>query len=598
MSVDLGGISVMPKFRKLFNSLQFQLIFWSVLSLLLLAIIAGGYGFWYSYNEINDFQDDNLKNTAALLEQSLDISGLSNRDLSNRGSNSNVTLSDNDNRARRNIHFDTDDDDGAITVDIIILSAPLDNRLQGYQKDKSDDGDNDNSNSNSNNENDYSEPMSMAALSDIPQGISDQDIDGHSWRTYRNDVKIKSLDSNEEVALILRQQTDLQDDLAKASALQSFLPLIIGIAFLILLLPFIMWRMMKPVRQLHHEISARNENDLSPLQIERLPSELLPLAESLNRLLAVVKTSIERQQRFIADAAHELRSPLTAISLQLQRLQRMANDDVMSEGLEKLAIRLKRNQSLVAQLLTLARAGNINTALDSEENSTNVKFIIEQVIGLLIPIADNKNIELTVDLQSNSKVNIDETSLLMLVKNLIQNAIIYTPVNGQVRVKLYQLEQNAASLDKSALNAQYNFGSPVIHSGKLSHSSKVLGSRLVLQIIDSGAGIDPNDYENAFEPFVRLNQLSSADAQFGDTQFSGAQFSGAQSSDAQFSDNKNASRSDSASKQSQAIEGTGLGLSIVKSICEQARIDVFMNDSTAVISSPNNNQGLCITLIF
>ena len=583
MSVDLGGISAMPKFRKLFNSLQFQLIFWSVLSLLLLAIIAGGYGFWYSYNEINDFQDDNLKNTAALLEQSLDISSLNDRDLSDRDLNSNVALSDNNEWARRNIHFDTDDDDGAITVDIVILSAPLDNGVQDYQNDKADDGDNDNSG-----ENDYSEPIPLALLDNIPLGISDQDIDGHSWRTYRNDVKIKSLDTNEEVALILRQQTDLQDDLAKASALQSFLPLIIGIAFLILLLPFIMWRMMKPVRQLHHEISARNENDLSPLQIDRLPSELLPLAESLNRLLAVVKTSIERQQRFIADAAHELRSPLTAISLQLQRLQRMANDGVMSEGLDKLAVRLKRNQSLVEQLLTLARAGNINTALDSEETSTNVKFIIEQVIGLLIPIADHKNIELTVDLQSNSKVNINETSLLMLIKNLIQNAIIYTPVNGQVRVKLFQLEQNAASLDKSALNAQYNFGSPVIHSSKLNNSSNMSNSRLVVQIIDSGAGIDPNDYENAFEPFVRLNQLSNADVQFGETKFS----------DAQFSEGRSASRSDSASKQSQAIEGTGLGLSIVKSICDQAGIDVFMNDSTVVISSPNDNRGLCITLIF
>lgn len=574
----------MPKFRKLFNSLQFQLIFWSVLSLSLLAIIAGGYGFWYSYNEINDFQDDNLKNTAALLEQSFDINGLNNRglsngDLNNNDLNNSAALSDNDYRARRNIHFDTDDDDGAITVDIIILSASLDNRVQDYQNDKADDGDKDNSDD----KHDYSEPIPLALLDNIPTGISDQDIDDHSWRTYRNDVKIKSLGTNEKVALILRQQTDLQDDLAKASALQSFLPLIIGIAFLILLLPFIMWRMMKPVRQLHHEISARNENDLSPLQIDRLPSELLPLAESLNRLLAVVKTSIERQQRFIADAAHELRSPLTAISLQLQRLQRISNDNVMSEGLDKLATRLKRNQSLVEQLLTLARAGNINTALDSEETSTNVKFIIEQVIGLLIPIADHKNIELTVDLQSNSKVTIDETSLLMLVKNLIQNAIVYTPVNGQVTVKLYQLEQNVGSSDKSALNAPYNFGSPVIHSGKLSHSFKSSDDRLVLQIIDSGAGIHPNDYENAFEPFVRLNQVSNADAQF---------------SDSQFNDERSASRSDSASKQSQAIEGTGLGLSIVKSICEQAGIDVFMDDSVSTVSTQNNNRGLCITLIF
>ena len=556
MSVALDGISAMPKFRKPFNSLQFQLIFWSVVSLLLLAIVAGGYGFWYSYNEINNFQDDNLKNTAALLEQSLNISGL----------NSNTAHLDNEEHASSNIHFDTDDDDGAITVDIVILSNSLNSRVQDYQNDPSDD------------EHDYSAPIPIALVNSIPQGISDQNIDGHSWRTYRNDVKIESLDTDEEVALILRQQTDLQDDLAKASALQSFLPLIIGIALLLLLLPFIMWRMMKPVRQLHYEISARNENDLSPLSIGKLPSELLPLAESLNRLLAIVKISIERQQRFIADAAHELRSPLTAISLQLQRLQRISNDNVMSEGLDKLAIRLRRNQSLVEQLLTLARAGNINTELGTETTATNVKSIIEQVIGLLIPIADNKNIELTVDIQSNSKVNMDETSLLLLIKNLIQNAIIYTLAGGQVMVKLYQLEQNSGSLDKSALNAQYNFGSHIIHSGKPSNLYKTSGSRLVLQIIDSGAGIHPSDYENAFDPFVRLNQLTAATDQSSDT--------------------ISALRSDSASRQSQEIEGTGLGLSIVKSICEQAGIDVFMNDSTSEIVNLNGNRGLCITLIF
>ncbi len=561
MSVALDGISAMPKFRNLFNSLQFQLIFWSVVSLLLLAIVAGGYGFWYSYNEINDFQDDNLKNTAALLEQSLNISGL----------NSNTAHLDNEEHASSNIHFDTDDDDGAITVDIVILSASLNSRVQDYQNDPSDD------------EHDYSAPIPIALVNSIPQGISDQNIDGHSWRTYRNDVKIESLDTDEEVALILRQQTDLQDDLAKASALQSFLPLIIGIALLLLLLPFIMWRMMKPVRQLHYEISARNENDLSPLSIGKLPSELLPLAESLNRLLAIVKISIERQQRFIADAAHELRSPLTAISLQLQRLQRISNDNVMSEGLDKLAIRLRRNQSLVEQLLTLARAGNINTELGTETTATNVKSIIEQVIGLLIPIADNKNIELTVDLQSSSKVKIDETSLLMLIKNLIQNAIIYTLDNGQVMVKLYQLEQNSGSLDKSALNAQYNFGSHVIQSGKLNDISKTLDNKLVLQIIDSGAGIDPSDYEKAFEPFIRLNQVISAADQF---------------SDSKLNNSISASRSDSASKQSQEIEGTGLGLSIVKSICEQAGIDVFMKDSNSEILNLHDNRGLCITLIF
>ena len=544
----------MPKFRKLFHSLQFQMILWSILSLLLLAIIAGGYGFWYSYNELNDFQDDSLKSMSALLEQTLDV----------KAADATTLL-------EPNIHFDTDDDDGSITVDVIntAISSPLLSSPLAYSSSHSNNSKQDNEDSNHHNKDNFND-LTLEDLPAITVGLSTQTIDDKVWRVYRSNTANR--------VVIVRQRTEFQDDLARSSALQSFLPLIIGMAFLILLLPFIMWRMMQPVRQLQKEISTRRENDLDPLPVNNLPSELLPLAESLNRLLALVKVSIERQQRFIADAAHELRSPLTAISLQLQRLQRITTDSVMSEGLDKLAIRLKRNQSLVEQLLTLARAGNINTALDNEENLTSVKFIIEQVIGLLIPIADNKNIELTVDLQSNRKINMDETSLLVLIKNLIQNAIIYTPAHGQVIVKLFQLEQNSGNMQESVINIQDNFGAQVIHSGKLNNSFKMSGSRLVLQIIDSGAGIHPDDYETVFNPFVRLSQVTSTAKQFSDT--------------------ISASRSDSISNISQPIQGTGLGLSIVKSICEQAGIELFMSDSASIILTQNNSQGLCITLVF
>ena len=547
----------MTKRHKLFHSLQFQLILWSVLSLLLLAIVAGGYGFWYSYNELNDFQDDSLKSMSALLEQTLDV----------KAADATTTL-------EPNIHFDTDDDDGSITVDVIntAISSPL-----AYSSSHGNNSKYDNNDSKHNNDDNFND-LTLKDLPAIAVGLSTQTIDDEVWRVYRS--------NDADRVVIVRQRTEFQDDLARSSALQSFLPLIIGMTFLILLLPFIMWRMMQPVRQLQKEISARRESDLHPLPVSNLPSELLPLAESLNRLLALVKVSIERQQRFIADAAHELRSPLTAISLQLQRLQRITSDSVMSEGLDKLAIRLKRNQSLVEQLLTLARAGNINTVLGNEENATNVKFIIEQVIGLLIPIADNKNIELTVDLQSNLKVKMDETSLLVLIKNLIQNAIIYTPAHGQVIVKLFQPEQNSDNSKKSVLNAQYNFGSQVIYSGKLNNSSQTLNNRLVLQIIDSGTGIHPRDYETIFDPFVRLNQVTNPADQLSNNISNS------------MSNNTGDSRSDSISNISQEIQGTGLGLSIVKSICEQAGIDVFMNSSASIISNQYNNTGLCITLIF
>ena len=542
----------MLSIRKLFKSMQFQLIFWSVLSLFVLAVVAGGYAFWSSYKEINEFQDDNLKSMSALLEQTINVREIGS-----------------DTRLQSNIHFYTDDADGSITVDVINTAIKANDRLD--QMSKNDGYSDDFSLETPHLEDPNLEYLTLEDLAWIPIGISTKTLDGKAWRIYRNN----SVDK----VIIVRQRTEFRDDLAKSSAYASFLPLIIGIAFLTLLLPFIMWRMLKPVRQLHNEINQRRENDLNPLSIDTLPTELMPLAESLNRLLILVKTSIERQQRFIADAAHEMRSPLTAISLQLQRLQRITNDEVLTQGLDKLAVRLKRNQRLVEQLLNLARAGNINISTNTEHNLVSVKAIVGIVIGLLIPIADHKNIELTVQLLANDHVSLDETSCLLLVKNLIQNAIVYTPQNGHVMVKLFQLKQaqlkqDTNDLETSHSNSQSGFGTHIIKSGKIDHLPKAANCRLVLQIMDSGEGIHPHEYANVFEPFIRLSQPVKISESLTDV-----------------------SRSDRAVK-SNYIDGTGLGLSIVKSICEQAGIDVFMSSSTLAATEGKKTKGLCVTLLF
>ncbi|WP_182406379.1 histidine kinase dimerization/phospho-acceptor domain-containing protein [Psychrobacter sp. GP33] len=579
--------------RQHFKSMQFQLIFWSVLTLLLLAIVAGGYGFWYSYEDFNDFQDDNLKSMSALLEQTIDIKDSDASPL----------------QKKKKIHFETDEDEGSITVDVLNKAWTSAKTDKSPQKNKTkrnkepDNGDFKNTSlkdTNINVNNISSDDISLKNLALIPAGISTQTIDNKKWRVYRSD--------HESRVIIVRQRTEFQEDLAEANAMQAFLPLLIAMAFLMVLLPFIMWRMLKPVRQLHSEINSRQESDLSPLSINNLPTELLPLAQSLNRLLALVKISIERQQRFIADAAHELRSPLTAVSLQLQRLQRINKDEVMAEGLTKLAIRLKRNQQLVEQLLTLARAGNMTMINQAEYAPVAVNEVIEQVIGLLIPIADHKNIALSVQLDTDAKVAVEETVLLMLIKNLVQNAIVYTPKNGQVAIRLFYLPNPIDALETTAVNPYANFGTQVIHSGKphkLSGAGTLAGT-LVLQIMDSGAGIAATDYDGVFEPFVRLSQTVSTAENLMEK-------------------SSNTARSDSVAKsnltknyaekitvletgtriekesnidRSNEIEGTGLGLSIVKTICQQANIDVFMGASTLISGSDQQATGLCITLVF
>lgn len=567
--------------RQHFKSMQFQLIFWSVLTLLLLAIVAGGYGFWYSYEDFNDFQDDNLKSMSALLVQTIDIKDSDASPL----------------QKKKKIHFETDEDEGSITVDVLNKAWSPAKTTKSSKKNKtkankgSDNGTLKNTslkNTNNDVNNIRSDDISLKNLALIPAGVSTQTIDNKTWRVYRSD--------HESRVIIVRQRTEFQEDLAEANAMQAFLPLLIAMAFLIVLLPFIMWRMLKPVRQLHSEINSRQESDLSPLPINNLPTELLPLAKSLNRLLALVKISIERQQRFIADAAHELRSPLTAVSLQLQRLQRMNKDDVMAEGLTKLAIRLKRNQQLVEQLLTLARAGNMTMINQTEHASVAVNEVIEQVIGLLIPIADHKNIALSVQLEADDqfgsgKVAIEETVLLMLIKNLIQNAIVYTPNNGQVAIKLFYLSKSSDALEVATPNLYASFGTQVIHSSKSYKLASAQASRLVLQIMDSGAGIAATDYESVFEPFVRLSQTAS-------------------NADSIIKNSTDITRSDSVTNTEirtakgsgvdggSEIEGTGLGLSIVKTICQQANIDVFMTTSTLTPAPNQQASGLCITLVF
>jgi len=555
----------MIKARSLFKSLQFQLIFWSLLPLLLLAVAAGGYGFWYNYNEVNDFQDDNLKSVAKVLVQTLEAQA------EGQAASADVF---------RDRHFNTDDDDGDISVDIIALTGVAQEQVSTVRDEAINHPDKSDKQDKHNKKKEEAE-ITLASLATIPKGISTQRIDDHTWRVYR----LNSLDVNDDIdrAIIVRQRTEFRDDLAQSSAWQSFLPLTLAMALLTLLLPFIMWRMFKPVRQLHQEINARQESDLAPLASDNLPTELLPFVASLNRLLALAKTHIERQQRFIADAAHELRSPLTATSLQLQRLQRLPHDETMAAGLDKLALRLKRNQQLVEQLLTLARAGNVN----SVNEPVAIRPIIEQAVGLLVPIADHQQIELSVELQTDGQVHADATSLLLLIKNLLQNAIVYTPSGGQVAVKLWQLVEGQRVHEAS-------FGTQVVATHQSHQQRPVTLNRLILQVMDSGTGIDPTDYERVFEPFVRLSQRS-------------------QNTDTPMTDMTLTSRSDSAAKTT-AIDGTGLGLSIVKSICEQAGIAVFLsqsplvnetsiiepaiNDSTTNEVGQSAQQGLCVTLVF
>lgn len=405
-------------------------------------------------------------------------------------------------------------------------------------------------------------------------------------------------------------------------------------------------------------INKSHKSIKQPSQISKsstLPSEFVPLVVEINQLLQRVEAHINQQQRFVANAAHELRTPLTAISLQVQRLQKLANqayadpdftysdvtksehsqsehinldrvnsmdskdkddkndkkmmEQKIQQSITKLGYRVSQNQHLVEQLLTLARL-NVQQL---QANTTKLLPVLSQAIDLLLPIADDKNIQLAVDNQlqhapqlpelDDIAVNMDNTSLLMLLKNLLQNAILYTPNAGQVTVnitglvKLIQAQKHLSQHSPKRLqrivaqDTQPNSQDALMN---LQSKEEMLQTdALVIQICDSGIGMAKSDYQKVFNPFVRLTSNIEADEHISQPHRSD-RVAGYQTSN----------------QTSIGLKGTGLGLAIVQQICHQAGVQIYLsatkengnyNDNQNVKANTKENtinQGLTVTLVF
>ena len=188
-------------------------------------------------------------------------------------------------------------------------------------------------------------------------------------------------------------------------------------------------QMFKPIKAMASDIDHRNEGDLAALSETNVPSEIRPFVIAINQLLSRVGQSVAAQRRFVADAAHELRSPLTALSLQAERL---ADAEMSPEAQARLATLrqgILRNRCLLEQLLTLAR---IQEPSPEKSVPVSVQKVYRQVLEDLMPLAEVKNIDLGVVGGQDASVMATEVELYTLVKNLVDNAIRHTPHGGRV----------------------------------------------------------------------------------------------------------------------------------------------------------------------
>jgi two-component system OmpR family sensor kinase len=243
------------------------------------------------------------------------------------------------------------------------------------------------------------------------------------------------------------------------------LPFLILFPVLLLVVGDLVRKLFRPIAILSDEIDQRDEQALHPIDDNHLPTEIRPFVVAINRLLTRVAQSMEAQRRFIADAAHELRSPMTALSLQAERLSAVEMSAAASERLLPLSRGIERSRKLIDQLLALAAA---QSSSDRSQTSVSVHEVYRRVLEDLLPLAERKRIDIGVESIEDVKVNINAVDLLILVKNLVDNAIRYTPAGGRVDL-MVELTQEA----------------------------------VILQVKDSGPGISAEEQALVFDPFYR-----------------------------------------------------------------------------------------------
>ncbi|MGF6921162.1 ATP-binding protein [Paraburkholderia sp. 40] len=298
----------------------------------------------------------------------------------------------------------------------------------------------------------------------LPPGFHTVPRGEHHWRIFG----VAQTDRYVQVA----QPVSVREELALHLALHTLWPLGVLLPVTIALVLLVVARGLAPIGGLSRALATRSIDSLEPLRLDgNLPVEIRPLVEALNDLLQRLHTASQAQRTFIADAAHELRSPLAALKLQLQAASRDGSLRGEGQTLERVENRVNRIIHLVQQLLTLARE-------DAQPVTSTVpvslRRIGEQAVSDCSVLAELREIDLGLECEHARTPNDAYTvlaephSISVLLGNLINNAIRHTPPGGRVDVVLRRT-----------------------------------GERVGFEVVDSGSGIPEAELERVFDPFYR-----------------------------------------------------------------------------------------------
>lgn len=294
--------------------------------------------------------------------------------------------------------------------------------------------------------------------SDLPPGLHTVSGPQGDWRVF-----VYSVRHGERIAVA--QATAVRDEAAADSALRTLVPIGILLPMLVWLIARIVRKEFAPVRLLAQRLDDQPPERPATLSESGLPDEIASFVRAINRLLQRVTRLMGEQRRFIAEAAHELRSPLTALSLQAQNLERAETPEAMRERVIPLREGIERARRMTEQLLNLAR----NQASAPHWETVDVAKLARELIAEYLPLAEARDIDLGLDECGDITLATESQSLRLVLNNALDNALRYTPPAGEVTLRLY-----------------------------------TEGDDAVIEVSDTGPGIPAVEHERVFDPFYRI----------------------------------------------------------------------------------------------
>lgn len=389
------------------------------LAIVVVGLAAGAVSFILAYQEAQEFQDDTLRQIAALTDvDQLNTAGY------NSGNNVAST------------EIDSDPENNVVVVRLATGTLP---------------------------------PQVIWLPPELRPGFHTVSSPQGDWRVF-----VRQMQHGERIAVA--QMTAVRSEAAGDSALHTLIPLGILLPLLVWLSTKIVRNELAPVRLLAQKIDEQPPERPTTLPDAGIPEEIAPFVRSINGLLRRIVGLMSEQRRFIAEAAHELRSPLTALSLQAQNLEKVETLEAMQERILPLRSGIERARRLTEQLLNLARSQASLPVL----KTVDVLKMTRELIAEYLPVAEKRGIDLGLEGSGNISLFSDPHALRLVLKNGLDNALCYAPEGGEVTVRVY-IEKNDA----------------------------------VIEVLDSGPGIPAAERERVFDPFYRIEGSSGSGSGLG-----------------------------------------------------------------------------------